>query len=123
MLQTAWVEIPVLDLDRALKFYQTVFELAPTEVYDEGVRRTTVLTNSGAEGQPGISLNQTAHFTPSAHGPLLYLETGDNIAAYLARVPAAGGKVLGEKTSMGAAGFYAMIEDSEGNAFALYSAT
>lgn len=117
-MQVVWVEIPVQDLDRASKFYQTVFNLQPTEIGDDGVRRTTTLTG---DGQPGVSLNQTRNFEPSDKGTLVYLDTGEDLPGHLSRVESAGGKVVEPKTSMGEAGNYATILDTEGNLLALYS--
>jgi predicted enzyme related to lactoylglutathione lyase len=120
-MHAVWVEVPVLDLDRALAFYQTVFGLQTSEVGDDGTRRTTTLVNT-SEGRPGLSLNQTANFMPSRHGPLVYLDAGGAIDSHLERIPAAGGKIVDGKTSMGTdMGYYAIFEDSEGNQFALYS--
>ncbi|HEY0607402.1 MAG TPA: VOC family protein [Herpetosiphonaceae bacterium] len=118
-MQVVWVEIPVQDLDRASKFYQTVFNLQPTEIGDDGVRRTTTLTSQNQ--QPGLSLNQTKNFEPSDKGPLVYLDTGEDLPGHLSRVESAGGKVVEPKTSMGEAGNYATILDTEGNLLALYS--
>lgn len=119
-MQVVWVEIPVQDLDRASTFYQTVFNLQPTEIGDDGVRRTTTLSSTN-DGKPGISLNQTRNFEPSDKGPLVYLDTGEDLPGHLSRVEAAGGKVVEPKTSMGDAGNYATILDTEGNLLALYS--
>lgn len=121
MIQAVWIEIPVKDLERAMQFYQTLFELEATPILDEGVRRTTTLTNTTEGGGVGISLNQTANFEPSNKGPLVYLSTNEDIPGYLARVEAAGGKIVEGKTSMGEAGHYATILDTEGNMLALYS--
>jgi uncharacterized protein len=116
-MQAMWVEIPVEDLARAAAFYQAVFGLPAGEVTDDGTRRTLTLANPSAEGGVGVSLNHTAGFLPSDKGPLVYLGAdGDAIA----RVEASGGKILGGKTSMGDAGSYALILDSEGNQFALF---
>lgn len=120
-MQAVWIEIPVKELERAMAFYQAVFDLQPTEVGDDGVRRTTTLTNTTPEGRVGISLNQTANFEPSAHGPLVYLDTGADLTPHLARIEAAGGHVIEGKTSMGEFGNYALFHDTEGNTLALYS--
>jgi uncharacterized protein len=120
-MQAVWVEIPVKDFDRALQFYQTVFQLQPTEIMDDDVRRTTTLVNMTQEGKPGISLNQTRNFEPSDKGPLVYIDTGEDMTDHLNRVEAAGGNIIEPKTSMGQAGYYATIRDSEGNVLALYS--
>jgi hypothetical protein len=120
-MHAVWIEIPVKDLDRAMAFYQAVFQLAPTEVLDEGVRRTTTLVNTTEGGRAGISLNQTANFEPSDKGAFVYIDAGEALPAYLERVAAAGGTVVEGKTSMGSAGNYASFKDTEGNLLALYS--
>ena len=120
-MQAVWVEIPVKDLERALAFYQAVFEFAPAETLDDGTRRTITLVNTSPEGRPGISLNQTANFEPSRTGTLVYLDTGEDLTAHLRRIEPAGGSVVEPKTSMGDAGNYATFIDSEGNLLALYS--
>lgn len=119
MIKAVWIEIPVKDLERAQAFYRAVFELEATSIDDDGERRTTTLTSSSDDGSPGISLNQTSNFEPSDKGVLVYLDAG-NINAMLPRVEPAGGKVTTPKTSMGQAGNYALILDTEGNTLALY---
>lgn len=120
MLKPVWIEIPVKDLERALAFYRSVFELEATEIEDDGERRTTTLSNTGEDGAPGIALNQTANFEPSDKGVLIYVDAGGSINETLPRVEPAGGKVVTPKTSMGQAGNYALILDTEGNTLALY---
>lgn len=121
MLQTVWVEIPVRDIERAAKFYQTLFDLQPTEFAQDGVRRTATLANTSDAGHPGFSLTQTANFEPGNQGPLVYLYAGDDLSAHLNRVESAGGKIVEGKTSMGGMGNYATFMDTEGNLLALYS--
>lgn len=121
MTQVVWVEVPVVDLERAMKFYQTVFKLPPAEIVDEGVRQTATLNSGSAEGKSGFSLNKTANFEPSNKGALAYLDTGEDLTGHLNRVEPAGGKVVEAKTSMGSAGYYATFLDTEGNLLALYS--
>lgn len=123
MIQAVWFEIPAMDLERAMKFYQAVFGLGPTEITTDDIRRTTTLFPGSAEGQAGISLNQTANFTPSDHGPLVYLDASPDLTPALERVEPAGGKVVESRTSMGEFGCYATFLDTEGNLLALYSTT
>lgn len=121
MLKATWVEIPVTNLERAMKFYQAVFELEVTPIDADDVRRTTTLVSATDEGGIGISLNQTRNFTPCDHGPLLYLYTGKDVVDYLERVEPAGGKIVQPKTQMSenSEGFYyATILDTEGNMLA-----
>jgi uncharacterized protein len=120
-MQTVWIEIPVQDFDRALAFYQAVFDLETSQTQDDGVRRTATLTNMTEAGRPGISLNQTTNFAPSDRGVLVYIDTGADLSTHLGRVAEAGGRVVEAKTAMGEAGFYATFLDTEGNLLALYS--
>lgn len=121
MLAAVWVEIPAKDVKRALKFYQSVFKLPSVEISDDGVRQTATLFGGDSQGKAGISLNQTRNFEPCDKGTLAYFDVSEHIEAALERVTAAGGKVVEGKTSMGSAGFYATVLDTEGNLLALYS--
>ncbi|GEM_PF-243905 len=121
MIHAGFIEIPVLDLDRAVKFYQDVFGLATVTPYVDDVRRVAVLFSEEDSQIPGISLNQTANFEPTAKGQLVYYNASEDLAVYTERVIAAGGKVIAPKESMGGAGDFIIFGDTEGNAFAFYS--
>ena len=58
---------------------------------------------------------------PSHHGPLVYLSVNGRLDAAVAAAVAAHGKVIQPKIAIGAHGFRAIIEDSEGNRIALHS--
>lgn len=116
--QPVWVEIPVKNIERALRFYTGLFG-GQAQIADDGVRRTATLTSTS--GGAGLSLNQTASFEPGMHGPLVYLDAGEDLSDTLAKVVPAGGKVVIPKTSMGQAGNFATFQDTEGNILALYS--
>ena len=120
-MQVVWVEIPVKNLERAMTFYTTVFDLEPADIADDDVRRTATLASDMEGGKAGISLNQTTNFEPSDKGPFVYLDAGEDLTDALGRVEEAGGKVIEAKTSMGGAGYYATVVDTEGNCIALYS--
>ena len=113
-----WVEIPVLDMARALAFYNALFQLQ-SEAHDDGERLSAVLWM--IHDKPCLSLTQTAGFRPSPDGPWIYLYSEDPLEELLARVEAAGGTVLTPLTSMGEAGSYTAILDTEGNTIALYT--
>lgn len=120
-MQVVWVEIPVQNLERAMAFYQAVFGLEPTEIAEDDARRTSTLASDMSGGKAGLSLNQTRNFEPSDKGPLIYLDAGEDLTDALGRVEPAGGKIVETKTSMGNAGYYATVIDTEGNCVALYS--
>ena len=121
MVQATWIEIPVGDIERAARFYQAVFELAPKDFFNGDVRRTYNLFYDETMVKPGISLNQTANFEPSDKGLFVYLDCGEDLTPTLNRVEGAGGKIVTPKSSIEPDGFYAAIKDSEGNLLGLYS--
>ena len=116
-MNTVWVEIPVLDLSRAKAFYESVFEHAPTEVLAEDGRRITLI-----EGTPTVSLNETAGFVPSEQGSLPCFHLDGPLADALARVTAAGGRIVEPATARADRGLFSLVVDSEGNAFYLHAA-
>ncbi len=121
MLQTVWIELPVKDIERALKFYSAVFQLSGIEIRDDGTRKTATLANTDG-GAPGLSLTQVAGFNASARsGVWLYFGTGEDFDGHVARVRAAGGEIIDAKVSMGEAGSYASFVDTEGNLLSLYT--
>ena len=118
-LKAIWIEIPVTDLERALKFYQTVFDLPATDIIADEVRRISILPT--ADGAANVSLNQTANFTPSDQGTLAYFTVDGDLQRTLEKVETAGGVIIDEKTPRGNFGFFALILDSEGNLLTLHS--
>jgi uncharacterized protein len=121
MFTPSWVEIPVVNLERAMTFYQTVFQLPATDILADEVRRITILA-APAEGKAGVSLNQTANFEPSDKGVLVYFAVDSGLNAYLERAIAAGGSIAEPLHSRPAGGTFATIKDSEGNLVTLVSA-
>ena len=114
-----WFEIPAIDLDRAKKFYESVFdvELTLTTMGPAEMAWFPMVENGiGASG----TLIKTEGYAPSHAGTLIYF-TAPDIEGTLAKVNANGGKTLIPKTSIGEYGFIAHFEDSEGNRLALHS--
>jgi hypothetical protein len=114
-----WIEIPVADLKRASLFYGAVFEfeLEPIEM---GPMKMAMFPHSeGHEGASG-ALMQSEYSVPSKRGSLVYFGT-DDIERTLGRVEAKGGKIIKPKTAIGQYGYFAVFEDTEGNAVALHS--
>lgn len=110
-------EIPVADMDRAIRFYELVFGFQ--------LSRRTVDTYDMAffprtDGAPGASgaLAKGDVYVPSKAGSIIYFDVPD-IDPVVARAEALGARVLYPKTHTGEAGYVAEIEDSEGNRIAL----
>ncbi len=116
-----WVEIPVLDMERAKTFYEKVFNIA-ISVHDLG--GVIMGWFPMGENKPGSSgtLMQHEEYRPSlTHGSVVYFSCRD-VTDELSRVASAGGEVLQEKTEIGGGhGFMGLIKDTEGNRIALHS--
>lgn len=115
----AWFEIPVIDLERAVKFYETIFDIK-IQIEDFGEFKMGILPH----GTSGGALVQYAEsYKPSStHGPLLYLNAGDDLIQVSDKVEAAGGQIsIAKKQISDEHGFMAIILDTEGNRIALHS--
>lgn len=115
-----WIEIPVTDLDRAKKFYGEILGQEIEEMPFPGGRYGVLPFDPEAPGVGG-GLVQMEGMTPSMEGPTVYLNGGDDLSGPLAKVEAAGGKIIMPKTDIGDNGFMAQLIDTEGNRVALHS--
>jgi predicted enzyme related to lactoylglutathione lyase len=118
-MQTAitWFEIPAVEFDRAVAFYEHIFGVTMhREVF--GGLPNGMFPYTRGEGTGG-AIVQGPQYKPSNEGVLLYLNAGDQLDAILARVVPAGGKIVMPKTDIGAPGHIAIIVDTEGNTVGL----
>ncbi len=116
-----WFEIPVTDMDRAVKFYETVFEVK-LERHMVGEIDMAWFQMVDGKGAAGSLVYHKEWYKPSQDGALVYFTaySGD-LENELGRVEAAGGKILVPKKSIGEYGFMAVVLDTEGNRIALHS--
>jgi uncharacterized protein len=116
--QLVWVDIPVLDLDRAIDFYSTVLgkEIKRQEYPGFSIG---LLPSEGEE--TGGCLYVSPKDKPGDHGPLIYLNVDGRLDQAEAAVVPKNGKVLEPKHQIGPHGFRTVILDSEGNRLALHS--
>jgi predicted enzyme related to lactoylglutathione lyase len=120
MHSLSWVEIPVLDFERARAFYSRIFDFTMPQT-TTGAKTMGFLRFDPGKGVGG-AIVQGAGYVPAAQGPLVYLAAGKDLAVVLHRVVPAGGLVQVDKTPVGPGlGFYAIIFDTEGNRLALHS--
>lgn len=110
-------EIPVTDMDRAVRFYEAVLGVTLTRRTVDGYEMAFFPRADGAPGASG-ALAKGDVYVPSKTGALVYFDVAD-IDPVLARATALGAKVLYPKTDIGEGGFVAEVEDSEGNRLAL----
>jgi predicted enzyme related to lactoylglutathione lyase len=114
-----WFEIPATDLDRAARFYQQLFG-APLQRADFGM--PIAVFPYRAEGGASGCLAQSPTMQPSRSGSLIYLNADPSLDAALARAEEAGGRVVQPRTALPPGmGFFAKIEDTEGNQVGLHA--
>ena len=108
-----WADVPVKDIDRAMRFYSQVLGMPFEAPPDFGGGVAIV---GGVEG-PSIDLVQDDPSKPSTdRGTTIYLSSNGDIDGMLSRVEQAGGRVLQPKQFMGdLIGWLAYFEDTEGN--------
>jgi uncharacterized protein len=116
--QIVWCDIPVLDLDRALKFYSAVLGQAVKKQDFSGM---TIGLLPHDDGEVGACLFTGEEEKPSEKGAMIYLNANGRLDDAIAAVAANGGKVIKPKHPIGPFGFRAVIIDSEGNRVALHS--
>ncbi|MGY5351308.1 VOC family protein [Wenyingzhuangia sp. IMCC45533] len=117
-----WFEIPVLNYERAKKFYTTVLdiEIEDHHMPEQNIKYGMFPYDKENDGVGG-GLAQMEGLKPTTDGPTMYLNGGDDLAIALEKVKIAGGKVTIPKTDIGENGFMAQFIDSEGNRLALHS--
>lgn len=113
-----WFEIPATDLDRAVRFYETVLAvtlkratMGPSQMamfpYDKPAGGGCVTA------EPGLQ--------PSAVGVAIFLNAAPSLNAALSRVQAAGGEVVVPRTELPPGlGAFAKVRDTEGNLVGLH---
>jgi len=116
--QITWVDMPVLDLDRAISFYSAILagkvEKEQYEAFTFGLL-------------PHVQTNVSGCLIPSSaediinRGVLIYFNVEGRIDDAINQVSPHGGEIIEAKHSMGPHGYRAIIKDSEGNRIALHS--
>lgn len=112
-----YFEIPVKDMDRAIKFYSTVFHFdfkKETIDHNEMALFPFVDENAGISG----ALAKGEIYKPTKDGVLIYFAS-ENIHETVQLATANGGQILYPVTDNGI-GLVAELEDPEGNRIALF---
>ena len=112
-----YFEIPVHDIERAMKFYKAVFNF---DFAKEIIDNNEMALFPFADESSGISgaLAKGEIYKPTKDGVVIYFKT-ENIDEALKSATSNGGQILYPKTDNGI-GFVAEFEDTEGNRIALY---
>jgi predicted enzyme related to lactoylglutathione lyase len=119
----SWFEIPVADLDRATKFYETIFAIKMNALDTPQIRMRMFPIDDPMTGIGGALALAPGFYQPSAtDGPLVYLNGNPDVQRVLDKVEAAGGKIVVPKTQISPEhGHLAVFIDTEGNRVALHS--
>ena len=119
--QVVWFDMPVQDLDRAIRFYSAVLgapvkkEQMPGMTFAVLPHETNEVSGCLTPGHAGDTNK------PSQQGPLLYFNCQGRLDQAIAAVEPNNGKILQPKHPIGPYGFRAIVLDSEGNRIALHS--
>jgi hypothetical protein len=119
----SWFEIPSVDLDRATRFYESIFnvQLFPMDVAQIRMRMFPVDDPATSIGGAVVYADGFYEPSPTA-GPLIYLNGNPDVQNILDRVEAAGGKIVVPKTQITPEyGYMAVFIDTEGNRIGLHS--
>ena len=119
----SWFEIPTTDIDRAQKFYETIFDISLAPMDMPGMKMRMFPLDNPMEGIGGTLVDSGGFHKPSAtEGPLIYLNGNPDVQNVLGKVEAAGGKVTVPKTEISPEyGYMGVFIDTEGNRIALHS--
>ena len=119
----SWFEIPTTDIDRAQKFYETIFGISLAPMDMPGMKMRMFTLDNPMEGIGGTLVDSGGFHKPSAtEGPLIYLNGNPDVQNVLGKVEAAGGKVTVPKTEISPEyGYMGVFIDTEGNRIALHS--
>jgi predicted enzyme related to lactoylglutathione lyase len=115
----AWFEIYVQNMDRAKKFYESVFQVKLEKLDSPGLEMWSfpmVMDRWGASG----SLVRMEGVPSGGNSTLVYFGCAD-CAVEAGRVKESGGRIHKEKLSIGQYGFIALAFDTEGNMLGLHS--
>lgn len=119
----SWFEIPTTDINRAQKFYETIFgiNMMPMDMPNIKMRMFPL---DDMMTQVGGALVDSGgfHKASATDGPLIYLNANPDVQSVLDKVVAAGGSIMVPKTEISPEyGFMGVFIDTEGNRIGLHS--
>lgn len=117
-----WFEIPALDMDRAKKFYETIFACEMPSFTEMMGMQMVGFPSEPGNGKASGALVKSENHIPSMHGCNIYLNANPNIDEVINRIESAGGKILMPRTVITPEiGVMAIFIDSEGNKMCLHA--
>ncbi|WP_462221933.1 VOC family protein [Ferruginibacter sp.] len=119
----SWFEIPTTDINRAQKFYETIFGISMIPVEMPNIKMRMFPLDDMMTQVGGALVDSGGFHKPSVtDGPLIYLNANPDVQNVLDKVETAGGKIMVPKTAISPEyGNMAVFIDTEGNRVALHS--
>ncbi|GGC79385.1 VOC family protein [Enterococcus wangshanyuanii] len=113
------LEIPVLEVSRAIDFYQSILGIE-IEYLEFPELKMGLFPTEGQ--QVVVVLMQGEDYTPSSNGVTNYLDGGDDLQVILDKIEKSGGTIVVPKTPHAdEIGYFALFIDTEGNKLGLHS--
>jgi len=114
-----WFEIYVQDIDRAKKFYESVFQGKLEKLNSPGMDMLAFPMEMNAPGAGGALVKMQG--VPSGGNSTLIYFGCDDCSVEEGRVTKSGGRIHKNKFSIGQYGSISLVIDTEGNMFGLHS--
>ena len=114
-----WFEIYVQDMERAKKFYETVFNIQLRKLEGTEFEMWTFPSKENGPGASG-SLIRMPGFASGANSVLVYFSCAD-CGVEAQRAGKSGGRIETPKKSIGQYGYIAIVHDPDGNLIGLHS--
>ena len=115
----SWFDLYVNDLARSQAFYEQILQIQMIPAEDESYQM--VIFPCDYDNGIGGALFKMEGCKPGPGGSVVYLNVDGDLDQVLARIPAAGGKVVQERLDISPHGFVGMFEDLDGNVVGLHS--
>lgn len=117
-----WFEIPVIDIQRAKKFYETLFDLKmrEQELMDMDIAYFPFEVGNGKVS--GSLVKGNMHLPSKGGNTIVYFNANPFIQTIIDKVEPAGGKVILTRTLITEeVGYMAIFTDTEGNSIGLHA--
>ena len=116
-----WFEIPMVDVERAKAFYESLFDIQLHETELNG-EKMLLFPYDPAAGKLSGALVRSDHHKVGMQGPVVYLNANPSVQTIFDKAVELGADVLMPVTQVSdEIGFMALLRDCEGNRIGLHA--